>query len=127
MFLYLLFFCLFVRLPNGRTRLSQTKNSNTSHFVSTIYKHYSEVAQTSVNQNKNSLCCTLRSGHHKISTMIRTFQHGLEKNHACKWTFDNFPGMLTYKLVLENCQKTICRHGYNQWSSFCVTPGTFAL
>ena len=27
--------------------------------------------------------------------MIRTFPHGFENNHACKWTSDNFPGMLT--------------------------------
>ena len=36
--------------------------------------------------------------------MIRTFPHGLENNHACKWTFDNFPGMITFVVFLENCQ-----------------------
>ena len=59
----------------------------------------------------NWICCTLRSGLHEIPTMIRTFPHGLENNHGCKWTCDNFPGMLTYVLFLENCQKTICFHG----------------
>ena len=39
--------------------------------------------------------------------------HDLENNHACKWNSDNFPGMLTYVLFLENCQKTICMHGYS--------------
>ena len=58
------------------------------------------------------ICCTLRSGFYEIPTMIRTFPHGLENNHACKWTSDNFSGMLTYKVFLENCQKTICMHGY---------------
>ena len=53
------------------------------------------------------LCCTLRSGLHKLPTMIRTFPHGLENDHECKWTYDNFPGMLIYVLFLENCQKTI--------------------
>ena len=24
----------------------------------------------------------------------RTFPHGLENNHACKWTLDNFPGII---------------------------------
>ena len=32
--------------------------------------------------------CTLRSGLHEIPTMIRTFPHGLENNHACKWIFN---------------------------------------
>ena len=31
--------------------------------------------------------------------MIRTFPHGLENNHACKWISDNFPGVLTYVLL----------------------------
>ena len=59
------------------------------------------------------LSCTLRSGLHEIPTIIRTFPHGLENNHACKWTSDNFPGMLTYVLFLENCQKTIYIHCYS--------------
>ena len=42
----------------------------------------------------NCICCTLRSGLHAIQTMNKTFPHGLEKNHACKLTYDNFPGML---------------------------------
>ena len=29
------------------------------------------------------ISCTLRSGLHEIPTMIRTFPHGLENNHAC--------------------------------------------
>ena len=41
------------------------------------------------------ICCTLRSGLHKIPTMIKTFPHRLENNHAYKWTSDNFPGILT--------------------------------
>ena len=57
------------------------------------------------------ICCTLRSGLHEIPTMIRTFPCGLENTHACKWISDNFPGMLTYVLFLENCQKSICMHG----------------
>ena len=59
----------------------------------------------------SSICCTLRSGLQEIQTNIRTFPHGLENNHACKWTFDYFPGMLIYVLFLENCQNTICVHG----------------
>ena len=57
------------------------------------------------------MCCTLRSGLHKIPTMIRTFPHGSENNHACKWISDKFPWMLTYVLFLENCLKSICMHG----------------
>jgi hypothetical protein len=45
--------------------------------------------------------------------MIRTYPHGFENNHACKWTSDNFPGMVTYVLFLENCQKTIYMDGYS--------------
>ena len=59
------------------------------------------------------LSCTVRSGLHEIPTMIRTYPHGLENKHACKWTFGNFPGMITYILFLENCQKTICMDGYS--------------
>ena len=59
------------------------------------------------------ISCTLRSGLHEILTMIRTFPHELENNHACKWTSDNFPGKLTYVLFLVSCQKTICMHGYS--------------
>ena len=59
----------------------------------------------SKNKNK-SLCSTLRSGLHEIPSMIHmTFPHGLENNHACKWNFDNFPGMLTSVFFLENEQK----------------------
>ena len=43
--------------------------------------------------------------------MIRTFPHGLENNHACKCTSDNFPGMLSCVLFLETCQKIICTQG----------------
>ena len=32
------------------------------------------------------ISCTLRSQLHEIYTMIRTFPHGSENNHACKWT-----------------------------------------
>ena len=67
----------------------------------------------SKNQNK-SLCSTLRSGLHEIPSMIHmTFPHGLENNHACKWNFDNFPGMLTFVFFLENEQKNICMHWYS--------------
>ena len=59
------------------------------------------------------LRCTLRSGLHETTKMIRIFPNGFEINHACKWTSDNFPGMLTYLLFLENCHKTICMHGYS--------------
>ena len=45
------------------------------------------------------------------STKVRTFPHGLENNYAYKWTSDNFAGMLTHVVFLENCQKTICMHG----------------
>ena len=55
-----------------------------------------------LNFSKVLTCSTLRSGLHE-----------LEKNHARKWTSDNFPGMLTNILFLENCQKTICMHGYS--------------
>ena len=56
------------------------------------------------------ICCTLRSGLHVIPKMIRTFPHGLENNHSCNWICDNFPGMLTYVLFLENFLKYICMH-----------------
>ena len=59
-------------------------------------------------------CCTHRSGLHEITTMIRTFTLGLENSHACKWISDNFLGMLTYVLFLENCLKSICMHGCSQ-------------
>ena len=61
----------------------------------------------------NSIGCSLRSGLHEIPTMIRTFPCGLENNHTCKWISDNFLGMLTYVLFLENCQKSICMHGFS--------------
>ena len=57
--------------------------------------------------------CTLRSALNEIPTLISTFPHGLENNHACKWNYDNFSGMLTCVLFLENCQKTICMHCYS--------------
>ena len=60
----------------------------------------------------HNVSCTLRSGLHEIPKMIRTFPHGLENNRAFKWTFDNFPGMLTPVLFLENCQKTIFMQGF---------------
>ena len=41
----------------------------------------------------------------------RTFPYGLGNNHSCKRISDNFPEMLTYVLVLENCLKSICMHG----------------
>ena len=55
------------------------------------------------------ICCTP----HIIPTMIRTFPNGSENIHACKWTFEHFLGRLTYVAFLENCQKTICMHGYS--------------
>ena len=68
------------------------------------------------------VCCTLRSWLYEIPTMIMTFPHGLENNHACKWISDNFPGMLTFILFLENCPKSISMHGYSaihvEWSFF---------
>ena len=57
------------------------------------------------------LCCTLRSGLHEISTMIRTFPCGLENNHACKWISDNFPVITHMPALMENCRKSICMHG----------------
>ena len=48
-----------------------------------------------------TISCTLRSGQHKIPTMIRTFPHGLDNNHTCKLIYDNFRGM-TY----------ICKHSW---------------
>ena len=41
----------------------------------------------------------------------RTFSHGLENTHACKWILDNFPGIIHMSAFLENCQKSICMHG----------------
>ena len=40
----------------------------------------------------------------------RTFPHGLEKNQACKWILDNFPGTIRMSAFLENCQKSINMH-----------------
>ena len=79
---------------------------NTNQFTTL---QYSEVYFLS--ERRGHICCTLRSGLHEIPTVIRTFSHGLKNNHAYKWTFDNFPVMLTYELFLENCQKSICMHG----------------
>ena len=42
---------------------------------------------------------------------IKDLLPGLESNNTYKWISDNFPGMLTYVLFLENCQKYICMHG----------------
>ena len=41
----------------------------------------------------------------------RAFPDGLENNHACKCSLDNFPGIICISTVLENCQKSICIHG----------------
>ena len=57
------------------------------------------------------LSCTLRFGLHEIPIMNRTLPCGLGNNIACTRIFDNFPGMLTYVLFLENCQKSVCMHG----------------
>ena len=57
------------------------------------------------------LCYPLRSGLHEIPTMIRTFPHGFENNHACKWFSDNFLGILTNVLFPEICIKSFCMHG----------------
>ena len=59
---------------------------------------------------QSNICCTLRSGLHEIPTIMKTFPHGLENNHSCKWISNNFPGMLTYLLILKNCLKSICMH-----------------
>ena len=40
----------------------------------------------------------------------RTFPRGLEINHACKLISEKIPGMLTYVLFMESCQKSICMH-----------------
>ena len=86
---------------------------------------------TSDNRRRNILVplicgaigCTLRSGLHEIPTVIRTFPHWLENNHAWKWTSDNFPGMLRYVLFLKNCKKKfffgwfgLTKHGGNHSS-----------
>ena len=54
--------------------------------------------------------CTLRTGLHKIPTMIDTFLCGLENTHACKWISDNFPGITHISAFLESCQKSICMY-----------------
>ena len=69
--------------------------------------------RTQLNGCRDYIGCTLRSGLHEIPTMIRTFPHGFEKNHAWKWTSDSFPRMLTDVLFLLNCQKTSCLHDYS--------------
>ena len=53
---------------------------------------------------KQYLSCTLRSGLHAIPKMIRTFPHGLENNHACKWISEHFPGVLTHVLFAFHLQ-----------------------
>ena len=40
----------------------------------------------------------------------RTFSPGIKSNNTYKRISDNFLGMLTYELFLENCQKSICMH-----------------
>ena len=45
--------------------------------------------------------------------LLRTFSPGLESNNKYKWISDNFPGMLTYVLFLESCQKYICMHCFS--------------
>ena len=42
-----------------------------------------------------------------------TFPHGLENNHACKWILNNFPAIIHLSAFLENCQKSICMHGFS--------------
>ena len=59
------------------------------------------------------ISCTLRSGLHEILTMIKTFPHRLENNHAFKLTSDMCPGMVICVLFLESCQKIIYMHGYS--------------
>ena len=71
-----------------------------------------EICTMSISFDALYVCCTLRSGLHEIPTVIRTYPRGFENNHTCKWTSDNFPGMITYVLFLENCQKTICMDCY---------------
>ena len=46
-----------------------------------------------------------------IERRKRTFSHGSENNHACKWILCNFPGIIHMPAFLENCQKSMCMHG----------------
>ena len=39
----------------------------------------------------------------------RTFPHGLQNNHACKWILDNFPGIIYVSAFLENCLNPFAR------------------
>ena len=43
----------------------------------------------------------------------RTFPHGLENNHACKWILDNFSWIISMSAFLGNCLKSIYMHGYS--------------
>ena len=80
------------------------------NFTNPLKKQMTSLATSLQLQNEQTnswyicICCTLRSGLHEIPTMIRTFPHELENNHACKWIFENFPRILTYiyswKIVL---------------------------
>ena len=53
--------------------------------------------------------------------MIRTYNHWLENDHTCKWISDNFPGMMTNVLFLENCLKTIWKGFVQMLYRFAIT------
>ena len=80
------------------------------HSWRTFVVHHSSVVCAAYMLHTCCISCTVRLGLHEIQTMVRTFSCGLEINHACKWISDNSPGMLTYVLFLESCQKSICMH-----------------
>ena len=88
--------CLYPPAPQGSSAVRELYDMNIPCFGAWNY---------------GGICCTLRSGLHEIPTMIRNLPHGFENNHECKWISDNLLRILTYVLLLENCQKSACMHG----------------
>ena len=121
--------------PKKISLTSSKKNVETKKWYRCYYPHQSRVSVSSVCRilfkalllllttlltlGEGQICTNkyinvyvaLGSGLHEILTMIRTFPRGFQNNHSCKWISDNFLGMLTFLLFLENCLKSICMHG----------------
>ena len=87
------------------------KYSQNMPKISTIYAQQMPKISPRYAKDMAYISCTLRSGLHEIPTTIRTFPHGLEINHVCKWISDNSSGMLNNILFLENCLKSVCMYG----------------
>ena len=83
-------------------KLSNKCGRSLNVYLQTLFSQQTKLILTSIEFCETIyIYCTVISGLHGISTMIRIFPCGLENNHTCKWISHNFPGMLTYLLFLE--------------------------